>query len=62
MEKDNKLTYDEALVRAEQLIEQLEKKEALSMDEYKRLAFEVSTLLKQCKDEISKMATSLNSL
>ncbi len=62
MEKDNKLTYDEALVRAEQLIEQLEKKEALSMDEYKRLALEVSTLLKQCKDEISKMATSLNSL
>ena len=62
MEKDNKLTYDEAHVRAEQLIEQLEKKEALSMDEYKRLALEVSTLLKQCKDEISKMATSLNSL
>ena len=62
MEKDNKLTYDEALVRAEQLIEQLEKKEALSMDEYKRLPLEVSTLLKQCKDEISKMATSLNSL
>ena len=62
MEKDNNLTYDEALVRAEQLIEQLEKKEALSMDEYKRLASEVSTLLKQCKDEISKMATSLNSL
>ena len=62
MEKDNKLTYDEALVRAEQLIEQLEKKEALSMDEYKRLALEVSTLLKQCKYEISKMATSLNSL
>lgn len=62
MEKDNKLTYDEALVRAEQLIEQLEKKEALSMDEYKRIALEVSTLLKQCKDEISKMATSLNSL
>lgn len=62
MEKDNKLTYDEALVRAEQLIEQLEKKEALSMDEYKRLALEVSTLLNQCKDEISKMATSLNSL
>lgn len=62
MEKDNKLTYDEALVRAEQLIEQLEKKEALSMDEYKRLALEISTLLKQCKDEISKMATSLNSL
>ena len=62
MEKDNKLTYDEALVRAEQLIEQLEKKEARSMAEYKRLALEVSTLLKQCKDEISKMATSLNSL
>ena len=62
MEKDNKRSYDEALLRAEQLIEQLEKAEALSMDEYKRLALEVSTLLKQCKDEISKMATNLNSL
>ena len=62
MEKDNKTGYDEAIRRAEQLIEQLEKAEALSMDEYKRLALEVSTLLKQCKDEISKMATSLNSL
>jgi dsDNA-binding SOS-regulon protein len=56
------MTYDEAIQRAEQLIEQLEKAEALSMDEYKRLALEVSTLLKQCKDEISKMATNLNSL
>ena len=56
------MTYDEAIKRAETIIEQLEKAEALSMDEYKRLALEVSTLLKQCKDEISKMATNLNSL
>lgn len=54
--------YDEAIQRAEQLIEQLEKAEALSMDEYKRLASEVSALLRQCKDEISGMITSPDSL
>ena len=48
--------------QVKQLIEQLEKAEALSMEEYKRLASEVSALLKQCKDEISGMITSPDSL
>ena len=62
MEKDNKLTYDEAIQRAEQLIAQLEKAEALSMDEYQRLSSEVSALLKQCKESLSGMLTSPDSL
>ena len=54
--------YDESIKRAEQLIEQLEKSEALSMEEYKRLASEVSALLKQCKREIEGMIIDPDSL
>ena len=46
MEKANKLTYDEAIQKAETIIAQLESSEAISMDEYKRLATEVTALLK----------------
>lgn len=47
------MTYDEAIQRAEAIIAQLEQSEAISMDEYKRLASEATALLKQCKTEIS---------
>lgn len=47
------MTYDEAIQRAEAIIAQLEQSEAISMDEYKRLASEATALLKQCKEEIS---------
>lgn len=52
MEKANKLTYDEAIQKAETIIAQLESAEAISMDEYKRLATEVTALLKACKEEL----------
>lgn len=55
MEKVNNYTYDEALNRAEAIIAQLEQVEAISMDEYKRLAAEATALLKQCKNEISAL-------
>lgn len=55
MEKVNNYTYDEALKRAEAIIAQLEQAEAISMDEYKRLAAESTALLKQCKNEISAL-------
>lgn len=55
MEKANNYTYDEAIQRAEAIIAQLEAAEALSMDEYKRLASEATALLKQCKSEINGM-------
>lgn len=49
------MTYDEAIQKAEQIIRQLEQAEAVSMDEYKRLAAEATALLRQCKSEIERM-------
>ena len=56
MEKDNNTmanNYDQAIQRAEAIIAQLEQSEAISLEEYKRLASEATALLKRCKDEIS---------
>lgn len=55
MEKDNKLTYDEALQRAEAIIARLESAEAISIDEYKKAAAEATALLQYCKAEIERM-------
>lgn len=55
MEKDNKLTYDEALRRAEAIIARLESAEAISIDEYKKAAAEATALLKQCKSFLAEM-------
>ncbi len=54
------MTYDESIKRAETIIEQLEKAEALSMDEYKRLASEATSLLKRCKEELEGVRLSLD--
>ena len=48
----NQLTYDEAIKRVETIVAQLETAEAISMEEYKRLASEATALLNQCKAEI----------
>ena len=50
MEKENKLTYDEAIH-----IAHLEQAEALSMDEYKRSAKEAAELLQYCKSLLAEM-------
>lgn len=47
--------YDEAIKKAEAIIAQLEQSDAISMEEYKRLASEATALLKQCKSEIKGM-------
>jgi len=47
--------YDEAIKKAEEIISQLEQAEALSMDEYKRLAAQATALLKQCKSLLAEM-------
>ena len=44
---------DETIKKAELIISELEKAEALSMDEYQRRASEASALLQQCKEELS---------
>lgn len=46
------MTYDENIKRAEMIIAQLESSDAISMEEYRRLASEATALLKQCKSEI----------
>ena len=47
--------YDETIKKAEAIIAQLEQAEALSMDEYKRLASEATALLKQCRSFLTEM-------
>ena len=60
MEKDNKLTYDEAMQQAEAIIAQLEQSEAISMDAYKKATAEATALLKYCKSEIEGMQKDLS--
>ena len=47
------MTYDESIQKAETLIEQLEQADAISMEAYKKLAAEATSLLNQCKAEIT---------
>lgn len=47
--------YDESIKKAEAIIAQLEQSDAISMDEYKRLASEATALLKQCKSLLAEM-------
>ena len=47
--------YDEAIKKAEAIVAQLEQSEALSMEEYKRLASEATALLKQCRSLLAEM-------
>ena len=49
------MNYDENIKRAEAIIAQLESAEAISMEEYKRLAAEATALLKQCKSLLAEM-------
>jgi exodeoxyribonuclease VII small subunit len=49
------MSYDETIHKAETIIAQLEQSEAISLDEYKRLAAEASALLKQCKSLLTEM-------
>ena len=47
--------YDEAIKKAEALIAKLEQSDAISMDEYKRVAKEATTLLQHCKSLLTEM-------
>lgn len=49
------MSYDECIKKAEAIIAQLEQSEAISMDEYKRLASEAAALLKHCKSLLAEM-------
>jgi exodeoxyribonuclease VII small subunit len=49
------MTYDEAINKAEAIIARLEQSDAISMDEYKRLASEATALLQHCKSLLTEM-------
>ena len=47
--------YDEAIKKAEALIAKLEQSDAISMDEYTRVAKEATTLLQHSKSLLTEM-------
>ncbi len=55
MEKDNKLSYDAALAKAEAIVRELESAAALSMDVYQKKAKEARQYLEICRAEIGKI-------
>lgn len=57
----NKLTYDSAIERLNQITKQLESTTALTMEEYKALAKEAGELLTFCKAELTQFAEQLQS-
>jgi exodeoxyribonuclease VII small subunit len=53
------MSYDEAIKRAETIIAHLEQTEAISVEEYKKLAKEATRLLDECKSELQQMSSQL---
>jgi len=53
------MNYDETIHKAEQLVQSLEKAEALSMDEYRKKSAEVKQLLDLCEQHLSQMEQQL---
>lgn len=58
MAKENK--YDENIARIEAIVTQLEQADAISMETYKKLAAEATSLLRECKAEITALGIELN--
>ena len=52
--------YDEAIKRVEAIVTQLEQAEAISLDEYKKLAAEATSLLNTCYAELKGLAEQLS--
>lgn len=59
MEKENK-TYDQAIQRIEQIVNQLEQSTALSMEDYQALAKEAKQLLTFCQDQLMDWEKKMN--
>lgn len=53
MEKEDSMTYDEAIARIEQIVNELEQSEALSMDAYQAKAREANELLDFCQKQLT---------
>ena len=59
MEKENKPTYDSAMARVEEIVQQLEQSEAISLEAYDVLAKEAKELLAFCRAEIENLEEQL---
>ena len=59
MEEGNK-TYDQAVQRIEQIVNELEQSTALSMDAYQALAKEAKQLLTFCQDQLMDWEKKMN--
>ncbi len=59
MEKDNKLSFDDALAKAEAIIRELEGASALSMEVYRKKASEARQYLTICREQIAKIETEM---
>lgn len=52
MEKDNNMTYDQAIAQVEAIVKELEQTEALSMELYRQKADEAKKLLDFCMKQL----------
>lgn len=52
MEKDNNMTYDQAITQVEAIVKELELTEALSMELYRQKADEAKKLLDFCMKQL----------
>lgn len=59
MERDNRMTYDEAIGRVEAIVKDLEQADALSMEVYKQKAQEAKELLDFCEKQLGAMEKDL---
>lgn len=56
------MTYDEALARLQAIVEDLEKEEAISIDEYKQKAQEAKELLTYCRRQLTTLEEEMQTL
>lgn len=56
------MTYDEALARLQAIMADLEKEEAISIDEYKQKAKEAKELLAYCRNQLTTLEEEMQTL
>lgn len=57
--KTEELTYDKAIARVQDIVQELENTEALSVSEYKQKAQEAKQLLEFCEAQLRDMEAAL---
>lgn len=59
---ENNMKYDDALKQLEAIVENLEKGQALSMEEFKKQAAEAKRLLDCCQKQLTGFETEMNQI